>query len=59
MNAIMDKFEAQGHPGFPRIIGVIDGTSHIRIKAPSQQSDAYVNRKNFHSLVAQVNIIWI
>ena len=57
MNAIMEKFEGQGHPGFPRIIGVIDGT-HIRIRALSQQPDAYVNRKKFHSLVAQVNI-WI
>ena len=50
MNAILDKFDAQGHPEFPRIIGVIDGT-HIRIRSPSQQTDAYVNRKKFNSLL--------
>ena len=33
MREIMQNFEAQTVPGFPRIIGVIDGT-HIRIKAP-------------------------
>ena len=55
MNEIMENFRARGHPGFPRIIGVIDGT-HIRIKAPIKQPDAYVKRKKFHSLVAQVRI---
>ena len=44
MNEIMGNFEAKGHPGFPRIIGVIDGT-HIRIRAPVRQPDAYLNRK--------------
>lgn len=48
MNEIMQNFEAKGLPGFPRIIGVIDGT-HIEIRAPTRQSDAYVNRKKFHS----------
>ena len=57
MNEIMGNFEAQGHPGFPRIIGIIDGT-HIRIKAPVRQPDAYVNRKKFHSIVAQVRIVF-
>ena len=56
MNEIMGNFEAQGHPGFPRIIGIVDGT-HIRIKVPVRQPDAYVNRKKFHSIVAQVRII--
>ena len=53
MYEIMTNFEAEGLPGFPRIIGVIDGT-HIRIRAPIKQLDAYVNRKKFHSLVTQV-----
>lgn len=44
MNAIMENFKARGHPGFPRIIGVIDGT-HIRKRAPVRQADAYINRK--------------
>ena len=57
MSEIMGHFEAQGHPGFPRIIGIIDGT-HIIIKAPLRQPDAYVNRKKFHSIVAQVRIIF-
>ena len=47
MYEIMTNFEAEGLPGFPRIIGVIDGT-HIK------QPDAYVSRKKFHSLVTQV-----
>ncbi|XP_067047663.1 putative nuclease HARBI1 [Acropora muricata] len=53
MNEIKGNFEAKGHPGFPGIIGVIDGT-HIRIRAPTRQPDAYVNRKKFHSLVTQI-----
>ena len=57
MNEIMENFEARGHPGFPRIIGVIDGT-HIRIRAPVRKPDAYINRKKFHSLVVQVRIIF-
>lgn len=57
MNEIIRNFEAQGHSGFPRIIGMIDGT-HIRIKAPVRQPDAYVNRKKFHSIVVQVRIIF-
>ena len=54
MNEIMQNFEAKGLPGFPRIIGVIDGT-HIEIRAPTRQPDAYVNRKKFHSLVTQAS----
>lgn len=57
MNDIKGNFEAEGHPGFPGIIGVIDGT-HIRIRAPTRQPDAYLNRKRFHSLVTQVNAIF-
>ena len=52
MNEIKGNFEAKGHPGFPGIIGVIDGT-HIRIRAPT-----YIHRKKFHSHVTQVNAIF-
>lgn len=38
--------------GFPGIIGCIDG-SHIRINAPKNYPNSYVNRKNFHSLLLQ------
>ena len=50
----MQNFEAKGLPGFPRIIGVIDST-HIEIRAPTRQPDAYANRKKFHSLVTQAS----
>ena len=39
--------------GFPGIVGLIDGT-HIRITAPSEHEEQYVNRKNFHSINVQV-----
>mgnify|MGYP001794309885 CR=1 FL=1 len=55
MREIMQSFEQQTFPGFPRIIGVIDGT-HIRIKAPLKQPDAYLNRKKFHSFNTQASI---
>ncbi len=35
--------------GFPGVVGVIDGT-HVRIIAPSEDEDAYVNRKRYHSI---------
>lgn len=38
---------------FPRVIGAIDGT-HIRIKAPHENEEVFVNRKQFHSLNVQV-----
>uniref|UniRef100_A0A915I3B3 DDE Tnp4 domain-containing protein n=1 Tax=Romanomermis culicivorax TaxID=13658 RepID=A0A915I3B3_ROMCU len=44
------KFFEQGH--FPKVIGLIDGT-HIRIIAPAQFKNVYVNRKSFHSLNVQ------
>ncbi|XP_068758073.1 putative nuclease HARBI1 [Montipora capricornis] len=53
MEVIMQNFELQTLPGFPRIIGVIDGT-HIRIKPPVKQPEAYVNRKKFHSFNTQL-----
>lgn len=48
---ISSSFEVEGR--FPGVIGIIDGT-HIRIKAPESEPEAYVNRKKFHSLNVQV-----
>ena len=41
--------------GFPGVVGVIDGT-HISIRAPVEEPDAYINRKKFHSVQLQVNM---
>ncbi|XP_060083120.1 putative nuclease HARBI1 [Ylistrum balloti] len=46
----VDKFSQRN--GFPGILGSLDGT-HIKIKAPKHRPQAYVNRKNFHSLQLQ------
>lgn len=35
--------------GFPGVVGAIDGT-HIRIIAPSENEDVFVNRKRYHSI---------
>lgn len=53
MQEIMENFESHDFPGLPRIIGVVDGT-HIRIRAPTVNPDAYINRKKFYSLVTQM-----
>ena len=39
---------------FPGTIGAIDGT-HIRIRAPKDNPEAYVNRKGYHSMHLQVS----
>ena len=38
--------------GFPNVVGCIDCT-HIRIKAPSEAEDAFVNRKGMHTVNVQ------
>ncbi|XP_066585421.1 putative nuclease HARBI1 [Prorops nasuta] len=38
---------------FPNVIGAIDG-SHIRIRAPQQDTASYINRKGFASIILQV-----
>lgn len=48
---ISSSFEVEGR--FPGVIGIIDGT-HIRIKAPESEPEAYDNCKKFHSLNVQV-----
>ncbi|XP_067210373.1 putative nuclease HARBI1 [Linepithema humile] len=39
--------------GFPGVIDAIDGT-HIKIIAPRESSDFYINRKGFHSIQLQI-----
>ena len=39
---ISSSFEDEGR--FPGVIGIIDGT-HIRIRAPESEPEAYINRK--------------
>jgi hypothetical protein len=49
-NKIMDDFYTSYN--FPNVLGAIDGT-HIRIVAPHEHPQAYVNRKKFHSIILQ------
>ncbi|XP_018315246.1 putative nuclease HARBI1 [Mycetomoellerius zeteki] len=39
--------------GFPGIIGMIDGT-HIKIEAPQENHESYINRKGYHSIQLQI-----
>ncbi|KAK4307202.1 hypothetical protein Pmani_021018 [Petrolisthes manimaculis] len=39
--------------GFPGVVGAIDGT-HVKIVAPHDYEEVYVNRKNVHSINVQV-----
>ena len=55
MDAIKAVFEEGGFPG---VVGVIDGT-HISVRAPTEDSDAYINRKEFYSLQLQVLKIFL
>ena len=47
---VMEGFERRR--GMKHILGAIDG-SHIAIKAPREDQDAYINRKRFHFIVLQ------
>ena len=40
------------HRGFPGIVGCVDRT-HVRLQAPTQNENNYVNRKGFHSINVQ------
>lgn len=51
MQDIKSSFEEEG--GFPGVIEVVDGT-HVRIRAPEHESEAYINRKKFHWINVQV-----
>ncbi|XP_071635288.1 putative nuclease HARBI1 [Temnothorax longispinosus] len=48
---VMERF--QRSCGFPNIVGAIDGT-HIKIRAPVEDANSYINRKGFHSMNVQV-----
>lgn len=39
---------------FPGVICAVDGT-HIKIAAPRDHSDSYINRKGYHSIQLQVS----
>ena len=52
--AIKTGFYAQAC--FLNVIGCTDGT-HVRILAPSEDENAYVNRKGFHSINVQAMTI--
>lgn len=52
----MQNFEAQS--GSPRIIGAIDGT-HIRIRAPVNQANAYFNRTKYIPLIPRQVILFL
>lgn len=51
---VMIEFEKAS--AFPNVIGAIDGT-HVKIKAPQTDKQSYVNRKWYHSIHVQVNIL--
>lgn len=55
-NKVMIEFERVS--AFPNVIGAIDGT-HIKIKAPQEDKQSYVNRKGYHSIHVQVKILRI
>ena len=50
LDRVMQKFELKHD--LPQVAGVIDGT-HIKIKAPKEEHEAYYNRKQCYSLVLQ------
>lgn len=50
--------------GIPNVVGALDGT-HIKIMAPTESKDSYVNRKSYHSInmgaIADIDLkfIWV
>lgn len=48
----------EGKQNVPGVIGAIDGT-HIKITAPKDEAEVYVNRKGCHSIQLQVCLITI
>ena len=53
VQVIKSSFEEDG--GFPDIIVLIDGT-HIRIRAPEHEPEAYICWKKHHSINVQVSV---
>ncbi|XP_071487649.1 putative nuclease HARBI1 [Diadema antillarum] len=51
LNQNKDRFYRKA--GFPGVVGLIDGT-HIKIQAPHENEDQFVNRKNYHSINVQI-----
>ncbi|XP_055843657.1 putative nuclease HARBI1 [Episyrphus balteatus] len=49
---ISEMFQAKSNPGFPSVIGCVDGT-HLKINAPCQEPISYYNRKGYHSILLQ------
>ena len=49
---VVNKNEFYRRGKFPCVIGCVDGT-HIRIQAPKDHENGYVNRKGFHSINVQ------
>ena len=47
---IKNEFYIRG--GFPGVVGCVDGT-HVRLQAPTQNENNYVNRKGFHFINVQ------
>lgn len=43
------------HSAFPGVVGAIDGT-HIKIYAPTEDAQSYINRKGVHSIQVQVSL---
>jgi hypothetical protein len=46
----MKQFEDMS--SFPLVVGAVDGC-HIRIKAPKENPEDYINRKDYHSIILQ------
>ena len=52
----MQVQEFGGVAGFPKVVGVVDGT-YIRVIATSSEEEVFVNRKGYRSINVQVDII--